>query len=72
MFSKIIAQEKINKVADLIDKADKAVIVTHVSPDGDAIGSSLGLYHYLQDSGMEATVIVPNEFPYFLKWMKGA
>lgn len=72
MFSKIIAQEKINKVEDLIDKAEKAVIVTHVSPDGDAIGSSLGLYHYLQDTGMEVTVIVPNEFPYFLKWMKGS
>lgn len=72
MFSKIIAQEKINKVEDLIDKAEKVVIVTHVSPDGDAIGSSLGLYHYLQDSGIETTIIVPNEFPYFLKWMSGA
>lgn len=71
MFSKIIAQEKINKVEDLIDKANKAIIVSHVSPDGDAIGSSLGLYHYLEDSGIETTVIVPNEFPYFLKWLKG-
>lgn len=72
MFSKIIPQDKINKVEDLLDKADKAVIVTHVSPDGDAIGSSLGLYHYLIELGLEATVIVPNEFPYFLKWVKGA
>lgn len=72
MFSKIIQQDKITKVESLIDKADKAIIVTHVSPDGDAIGSSLGLYHYLTDSGIETTVIVPNEFPYFLKWVKGA
>lgn len=72
MFTKIIHQEKITKVEDLLDKADKAVIVTHVSPDGDAIGSSLGLYHYLTDIGLETTVIVPNEFPVFLKWPKGA
>lgn len=72
MFTKIIDQDKITKVADLIDKADNAVIVTHVSPDGDAIGSSLGLYHYLIDQGLDVTIIVPNEFPYFLKWLKGS
>jgi len=72
MITKIIHQDKINKAEDLIDKADKAVIVTHVSPDGDAIGSSLGLYHYLIELGLEATVIVPNDFPSFLKWPKGA
>lgn len=72
MFKKVIDQEKINKVEHLLDKSDKIVIVTHVSPDGDAIGSSLGLYQYLVDSGNEVNVIVPNEFPYFLKWVKGA
>ncbi len=72
MFTKIIHPDKIDKVVDLLDKSDKAVIVTHVSPDGDAIGSSLGLYHYLIDLGLEANVIVPNEFPHFLKWPKGA
>lgn len=72
MISKIIDQEKISKVEDLLDKYDKIVIVTHVSPDGDAIGSSLGLYHYLNDSGSEVTVIVPNSFPDFLKWIKGS
>lgn len=72
MFTKIFKQESITKIQELIDKADKAVIVTHVSPDGDAIGSSIGLYHYLTDLGLEVTVIVPNEFPYFLKWVKGA
>lgn len=72
MFKKVIDQEKINKVEHLLDKSDKIVIVTHISPDGDAIGSSLGLYQYLVDSGNEVNVIVPNEFPYFLKWIKGA
>ncbi|GAB6012309.1 DHH family phosphoesterase [Viscerimonas tarda] len=72
MISKIIAQEKISRVADLLDKYDKIVIVTHVSPDGDAIGSSLGLFHYLNDLGSEVTIITPNSFPDFLKWMKDA
>lgn len=52
-----------------IDKASNIVISTHVSPDGDAIGSSLGLYHYLKNQGKNVTVVVPNEFPEFLKWM---
>lgn len=72
MISKVIEQSKINEVEKLLDKNEKIVIVTHVSPDGDAIGSSLGLYHYLTDLGFEVMVIVPNAFPDFLKWVKGA
>ena len=48
------------------------VIVCHTSPDGDAIGSSLGLYEYLKRKGKNVTVIVPNYFPDFLHWMKDA
>lgn len=48
------------------------VICTHVNPDGDAIGSSLALKHYLERKGKQATVIVPNIFPDFLKWLPGA
>ncbi len=48
------------------------VICAHVNPDGDAIGSSLALKHYFERKGKEATVIVPNLFPDFLKWMPGA
>jgi len=72
MISKVIAQEKITEIEKLLDQYEKIVIVTHVSPDGDAIGSSLALFHYLNDSGNEVTVIVPNSFPDFLKWMKGS
>ncbi|MDH6309775.1 phosphoesterase RecJ-like protein [Dysgonomonas sp. PFB1-18] len=72
MISKIIASDKITAVEELLDKYEKIVIVTHVSPDGDAIGSSLGLYHYLSDSGNDVNVIVPNSFPDFLKWIPGA
>lgn len=50
----------------------RIVICTHVNPDGDAIGSSLALKHYLERKGMQATVIVPNIFPDFLRWLPGA
>lgn len=72
MISKIISQEKIAHVEDLLDKYEKIVIVAHMSPDGDAIGSSLGLYHYLTESGNDVTIIVPDAFPGFLRWLKGS
>jgi bifunctional oligoribonuclease and PAP phosphatase NrnA len=52
-----------------ISQAAKILIVTHQNPDGDAIGSSLGLYHALKEAGKDSYVIVPNDFPAFLKWM---
>ena len=55
-------------------KGDEGAIVicAHVNPDGDAIGSSLALKHYLERKGKQATVVVPNIFPDFLKWLPGA
>lgn len=72
MITKIIAEREIQKAKKYVGYAERIVIITHVSPDGDAIGSSLGLYHFLLELGKPANVIVPNDFPDFLKWMKGA
>lgn len=72
MISKIIAEDQIHKVQKEIDKADKIVIVVHVGPDGDAMGSALGLWHYLMTIEKEPVVIVPTAFPSFLSWMPGA
>lgn len=47
-------------------------IVTHVNPDGDAIGSSLAFSQFLKKMGHEAEVLVSNDFPGFLAWMPGA
>ena len=52
--------------------ADRYVILTHMGPDGDAIGSSLGLYHYLKSKGKEVVVIVPDSAPDYLMWLPGA
>ena len=72
MITKIIDEAQIQKAKKYIDDIDKIVIVTHISPDGDAIGSSLGLYHFLLEMDKQVNVIVPNDFPDFLKWLEGA
>tara|TARA_B100000579_G_scaffold434278_1_gene454782 strand:- start:1237 stop:2229 length:993 start_codon:yes stop_codon:yes gene_type:complete len=53
----------------LISNKQDIVITTHVNPDGDAIGSSLALYNYLNKMGHNVNIIAPNDFPDFLKWM---
>ena len=72
MLTKVIEQSKIDHFTKWFDRADKIVIVSHVGPDGDAIGSSLGLWHFFSSQGKTANVIVPNAFPDFLKWMPGS
>jgi phosphoesterase RecJ-like protein len=73
MLTKIIREEEIQKVKKYIEKGDKFVIITHITPDGDALGSSLGLYHFLNEFGKDnVSVVVPNHFPSFYKWMPGA
>ncbi|MDR0733939.1 MAG: bifunctional oligoribonuclease/PAP phosphatase NrnA [Dysgonamonadaceae bacterium] len=70
MLNKVISEENIRKAKELMLRADKTVIVTHQVPDGDALGSSLGLYHFLKTIGKEKVqIIVPNDYPIFLRWM---
>lgn len=59
----------IQKTRTLLQSSDNIVITCHKGPDGDAIGSSLALYLYLKKQGKNATVIVPDDFPFFLKWL---
>ena len=49
----------------------KVVITMHQKPDPDAMGSSLGLYHFLIQFGHDVTVISPTNWPDFLNWMPG-
>jgi bifunctional oligoribonuclease and PAP phosphatase NrnA len=72
MISKIIAEELIHKVQKELNKVEKIAIVVHVGPDGDAMGSALGWWHYLMTIEKEPTVIVPTAFPGFLSWMPGS
>lgn len=70
--SQVILPDNVTAIMETIERSEKIVITTHLSPDGDALGSSLALYHYLKNIGKQVRIIVPNSFPYFLKWMKGA
>ncbi len=49
----------------------KVVITMHQKPDGDAMGSALGLYHFMKGLGHETTVISPTNWADFLNWMPG-
>ena len=62
----------IEEIKPLLESPKKVVITMHQKPDADAMGSSLALYHYLVQKGLQVTVISPTNFPDFLKWMPGA
>ncbi|MCQ2144764.1 MAG: DHH family phosphoesterase [Bacteroidales bacterium] len=56
-------RQSLARLDELFGKATNVAIVTHVHPDGDALGSSFGLQHYLRSRGVASTVIVPDEVP---------
>lgn len=63
------SQFNFNKVKYLITEANSICLITHFNPDGDAIGSSLGLYHILVELGKKVNVVAPNEYPDYLQWL---
>ena len=65
-------KEEIKGIWELLATPKKIAIIPHRSPDGDAMGSTLGLYHFLKKINHEAIVIAPNEFPEFLAWLPGS
>lgn len=62
---------KIKELKKLLSKEKKIIITTHTNPDGDAIGSSLGLYHFLKKTNHNVNVVTPNRHPEFLNWVPG-
>ena len=62
---------QIEELKQLLHNPTKVVIVPHKNPDGDAMGSTLALYHYLRKYNHDARVIAPNDYPEFLKWLPG-
>jgi len=59
----------IASLKDLLAQPKQIVITTHHRPDGDAMGSSLGLYNYLIQKGHHVKVITPSDYPMFLHWL---
>lgn len=68
----MLKQKEIQDIKEQLILAKKIVIISHYNPDGDAIGSSLALYHFYKSEGYDAKVILPNPFPDFLKWIPGS
>ena len=76
------------ELEDILVGKQHIVILTHMAPDGDAMGSALALYHWIQicqskgryvsetvcapSAQRSVAVIVPNAFPAFYSWMPGA
>ncbi len=65
-------EKDIEAIQQLLAEQKKIVIIPHRNPDGDAMGSTLGLYHFLLKNNHHPVVISPNEFPDFLAWMPGS
>jgi phosphoesterase RecJ-like protein len=63
--------KNITDFKDFLEAPRKAVILTHFKPDADALGSSLGLCHYLRKKGHQPVVITPSDYPDFISWMPG-
>lgn len=66
-----MTQQQIAEIKELLATRKRIVIITHRNPDGDAMGSSLGLYNYLLRKKHRVKVITPNDYPAFLSWLPG-
>ncbi|MBK8883652.1 MAG: hypothetical protein IPN67_15105 [Bacteroidales bacterium] len=60
------------ELSNLFKSSDNILLISHINPDGDAIGSQLALYHFLKSLGRNVNMMTPNYLQEFLKWMTGA
>jgi phosphoesterase RecJ-like protein len=65
-------KEDIFAIQQLLATPKKIAIIPHRSPDGDAMGSTLALYHFLLKLNHQPVLIAPNDFPNFLAWLPGS
>ena len=72
MLTPIFSELEIQTAQEFINQSNNVVILTHMSPDGDAMGSSLAMRPFLEAQGKQVSVIVPNAFPDFLAWLPKA
>jgi phosphoesterase RecJ-like protein len=71
--AKVIDLSKYTKeLSNLFSSSENILLICHINPDGDAIGSQLALYHFLKASGRNVGLMAPNYLQEFLKWMEGA
>ncbi|MDD6888846.1 MAG: bifunctional oligoribonuclease/PAP phosphatase NrnA [Bacteroidales bacterium] len=72
MLNRLLDENKIKELRKLLETCDNIVITSHIAPDGDAIGSSLGLAGVLNAIGKTVKVITPDMPPRNLMFLPGA
>lgn len=60
------------ELSNLLFNSTNILFVCHINPDGDAVGSQLALFHYLETKGVHAEMLSPNKLQDFLTWMDGS
>ena len=63
------AKEDFEFLKNIFQNPQNIVILSHYNPDGDALGSSLSLYHLLKQLGHQVQVIYPSAYPPYFNWM---
>ena len=69
MIKNIFKEDDVERLKETIRDNHFFVLTCHAGPDGDALGSTLSMAHYLGALGKEAVVVVPDAYPDFLAWM---
>jgi len=70
--SRKLLESDVNEINELLKKSKRIVICSHYNPDGDAVGSVLGLSEVLKQKGYQVEAILPNPIPRFYRFMFGA
>ena len=68
---KLVDSDSIKEFRRYIEVSGKIVLTCHVRPDGDAVGSTLGMMHLLRTLGKDATVVIPDKAPGNLSFLPG-
>lgn len=63
--------QSVQEIYPLLGNKKNIIITMHQKPDGDAMGASLGLFHFLKGIGHDVTVVSPTNWANFLSWMPG-
>ena len=69
---KLFTKRQYAQLNKYLQQAKNVAIVIHTNPDGDAAGSALALQYVLATMDINATIVVANDLPEFLKWMDGS
>ena len=61
--------QNIQMLSSLLSEAGKTAVITHMKPDGDAMGSSLAMFHYLDSYGKDCSIVLPDRYPSNLSFL---